>query len=343
MAAEHVVVVVVFDGMKLLDVAGPAEVFAEANRFGASYRLVVASVDGADDSDRRIGTRFAVTTRIDAVEFADTAIVSGGDQLVGRPIDPELVAAVQRLRSRCRRMASICTGSFISARGGSTGRPPGDHTLAVTPALGAGVSGCHGRPDAIFVRDDDVYTSAGVSAGIDLALPSSRMTTAPTWSAKSHGRLWCSSSVQAVSRSSPPPSRRSHPNDRPFERSPSRRGRTGRGPQRQSPCLTSRFEHATAHPAVPDRARHYARPLRGSDPNRRGSGGPRRRQLGGRCRTDCGLRQPRDVAQGVHRRARRLPEGVQGSVPVHRARLGLGGISIDCQELSCRGARSACV
>src|SRR6478609_639960 len=109
------VVVVVFDGMKLLDVAGPAEVFAESNRFGASYRLVVASVDGADVTTS-IGTRFAVTARIDAVEFADTAIVSGGDDLVGKPIDPELVAAVQRLRTRSRRMASICTGSFILAR-----------------------------------------------------------------------------------------------------------------------------------------------------------------------------------------------------------------------------------
>jgi transcriptional regulator GlxA family with amidase domain len=87
MPTEHVVIVVVFDGMELLDVAGPAEVFAEANRFGASYRLVVASVDVADVTTF-IGTRFAVTARIDAVEFADTAIVSGGDELVGRPIDP---------------------------------------------------------------------------------------------------------------------------------------------------------------------------------------------------------------------------------------------------------------
>ena len=169
MPAEHVVVVVVFDGMKLLDVAGPAEVFAEANRFGASYRLVVASVDGAD-VQTSIGTRFAVTTRIDAVEFADTAIVSGGDQLVGRPIDPELVAAVQRLRSRCRRMASICTGSFILARAGLlAGRRATTHWRH-TRLLARAYPDVTVEPDAIFVRDDDVYTSAGVSAGIDLAL-----------------------------------------------------------------------------------------------------------------------------------------------------------------------------
>ena len=51
MAADRVVVFVVFDGMKLLDAAGPAEVFTEANRFGASYRVVMASVDGRRRGD----------------------------------------------------------------------------------------------------------------------------------------------------------------------------------------------------------------------------------------------------------------------------------------------------
>jgi transcriptional regulator GlxA family with amidase domain len=169
MPTEHVVLLVVFDGMKLLDVAGPAEVFAEANRFGASYRLVVASVDGADVTTS-IGTRFAVTTRIDDVEFADTAIVSGGDELVGRPIDPELVSAVQRLRPRSRRMASICTGSFILARAGLlAGRRATTHWRH-TRLLARAYPDVTVEPDAIFVRDGDVYTSAGVSAGIDLAL-----------------------------------------------------------------------------------------------------------------------------------------------------------------------------
>jgi transcriptional regulator GlxA family with amidase domain len=169
MPTEHVVVVVVFDGMKLLDAAGPAEVFAEANRFGASYRLVVASVDGADVTTS-IGTRFAATTRIDAVEFADTAIVAGGDELVGKPIDPDLVAAVQRLRSRSRRMASICTGSFILARAGLlAGRRATTHWRH-TRLLARAYPDVTVEADAIFVRDGDLYTSAGVSAGIDLAL-----------------------------------------------------------------------------------------------------------------------------------------------------------------------------
>jgi transcriptional regulator GlxA family with amidase domain len=169
MAPERVVAIVVFDGMKLLDAAGPAEVFAEANRFGASYRLVVASENGADVTTS-VGTRFAVSTRIDGVEAVDTVLISGGDNLVGHPIDPALVAAVQRLRPRTRRMASICTGSFILARAGLLdGRRATTHWRH-TRLLSRAYPAVSVEPDAIFIRDGDVYTSAGVSAGIDLAL-----------------------------------------------------------------------------------------------------------------------------------------------------------------------------
>ena len=68
MAADRVVVFVVFDGMKLLDAAGPAEVFTEANRFGASYRVVMASVDG-QDVVTSVGTRIAVSTSIGSAQI----------------------------------------------------------------------------------------------------------------------------------------------------------------------------------------------------------------------------------------------------------------------------------
>src|SRR6201995_85433 len=169
MPADRVVVFVVFDGMKLLDVAGPAEVFAEANRFGACYRVIMASVDG-QDVVTSIGTRMAVSTSIGSVATADTVVVSGGDDLIGRAIDPQLVAAVADLRPRTRRMASICTGSFILAQTGLLdGRRATTHWRHAA-LLSRAYPRISVEPDAIFVRDGDIYTSAGVSAGIDLAL-----------------------------------------------------------------------------------------------------------------------------------------------------------------------------
>ena len=165
----RVVVIVVFDGVKLLDAAGPAEVFAEANRFGAQYQLKIASVDGRDVMTS-IGTGFAVTDRIASIESADTVLVAGGDGLVGRPIDPSLVEALKTVPARTRRLASICTGSFILAQAGLlSGRRATTHWRHAR-LLARAYPDVSVEPDAIFVRDGHVFTSAGVSSGIDLAL-----------------------------------------------------------------------------------------------------------------------------------------------------------------------------
>jgi transcriptional regulator GlxA family with amidase domain len=163
------VVLVVFDGVKLLDAVGPAEVFAEANRFGARYRLRFASVDGRD-VQTSIGSRFAVTEAISSVRAVDTVMVAGGDGLIGQPIDPELVSAVKAVARQTRRLASICTGAFILARAGVLdGRRATTHWRH-TRLLADAFPAIRVEPDAIFVRDGEVFTSAGVSAGIDLAL-----------------------------------------------------------------------------------------------------------------------------------------------------------------------------
>jgi transcriptional regulator GlxA family with amidase domain len=168
-ARSRVVVVVVFDGVKLLDAAGAAEVFAEANRFGADYQLKIASVDGRDVTTS-IGTSLAVTDRISSIDSADTVIVAGGDNLVGQAIDPALVEAVKSVPERARRLASICTGSFILAQAGLlTGRRATTHWRHAR-LLARAFPDIRVEPDAIFVRDGDVFTSAGVSSGIDLAL-----------------------------------------------------------------------------------------------------------------------------------------------------------------------------
>jgi transcriptional regulator GlxA family with amidase domain len=163
------VVIVVFDGVKLLDVAGPAEVFAEANRFGADYVLRFASVTGQDVMTS-VGTTFAVTEPISAITAADTVMVAGGDTLVGYPIDPALVDALRSVPERTRRLASICTGAFILAQAGLlTGRRATTHWRH-TRLLATAYPDIHVEPDAIYVQDGNVFTSAGVSSGMDLAL-----------------------------------------------------------------------------------------------------------------------------------------------------------------------------
>lgn len=169
MSAQRLVTIVVFDGVKMLDVAGPAEVFAEANRFGADYRVVIASVDGRDVATS-IGSPFPVATTIDMVDATDTVLVAGGDVLVGRPLDPALIDALARIPPRCRRIASICTGAFLLAQAGVLdGRRATTHWRH-TGLLGRAFPKITVEPDAIFVRDANIFTSAGVSAGIDLAL-----------------------------------------------------------------------------------------------------------------------------------------------------------------------------
>jgi transcriptional regulator GlxA family with amidase domain len=166
---SRVMVIVVFDDVTMLDVAGAGEVFAEANRFGADYRIKIASVDGQDVTTS-IGTRLGVTDAISSIESADTVLVGGSDNLPRRGIDPELVEAIKSVAGRTRRLASICTGSFVLAQAGLlNGRRATTHwhdarlfALAF-PEITV-------EPDAIFVRDGDIFTSAGVSSGIDLAL-----------------------------------------------------------------------------------------------------------------------------------------------------------------------------
>src|ERR1700730_18875923 len=121
-ARSRVMVIVVFDEVTMVDVAGAGEVFAEANRFGADYRLRIASVDGRDVTTS-IGTRLGVTDAISSIESADTVMVAGSDDLPRRAIDPELVEAIRSVAGRTRRLASICTGWIIMAQGGLlTGR-----------------------------------------------------------------------------------------------------------------------------------------------------------------------------------------------------------------------------
>jgi transcriptional regulator GlxA family with amidase domain len=160
---------VVFDGMKMLDVAGPAEVFAEANMFGAGYSLAYVSASGKPVLTS-VGTRLEVDCQVTDLTSVDTAVVSGGDVLVSEPIPVSLLEAIRDLQPRARRLVSICTGSFaLAAAGVLAGRRATTHWRHAS-LLSRAYPDIKVEPDALFVEDRGVFTSAGVSAGIDLAL-----------------------------------------------------------------------------------------------------------------------------------------------------------------------------
>lgn len=159
----------VFDGVKLLDVSGPAEVFTEANRYGAAYDVRYLSAGGAPVAT---SVRTVLPVDGDALQASggDTLVVAGGDRLVGRPIEPELRDSAERLAATAGRVASVCTGTFILAAAGLLDRRRATTHWQHAEALARAYPNIDVQPDAIYVADDRVYTSAGVSSGIDLAL-----------------------------------------------------------------------------------------------------------------------------------------------------------------------------
>ncbi|MFE0453831.1 GlxA family transcriptional regulator [Streptomyces sp. NPDC058914] len=167
--SEHSIGALVFDGMKMLDLSGPAEVFSEANRYGARYRLTIVSVGGGSVASS-IGVRVPVDADIAEAPAFDTLLVVGGDQVPQGAVDPDLVAAARKLASQAGRVASICTGAFILGAAGLLDGKRATTHWQHTELLARRCPTARVEPDALFVRDGSLYTSAGVTAGIDLAL-----------------------------------------------------------------------------------------------------------------------------------------------------------------------------
>lgn len=174
------VVVVVYPGIQSLDVSGPVEVFACADdeAGGGQYRIeVVAATNDAvrTTSGLTIGVDRAIGdirggARGDARGQIDTLLVAGGNGVAAAVRDPALVAGVRRLARRARRVTSVCSGAFVLAEAGLLdGRRATTHWSACD-LLAANYPKVTVEPDPIFVRDGNVATSAGVTAGMDLAL-----------------------------------------------------------------------------------------------------------------------------------------------------------------------------
>jgi transcriptional regulator GlxA family with amidase domain len=164
------IVIVAFPGVQTLDVTGPAEVLRAATRLRPpGYEIVVAA---PEVGPLRTSTVTMVPDQplSSCTEPIDTLIVAGGTGTREAEHDEALISWLRYAAGRTRRVTSVCTGAFLLARAGLLdGRSATTHWASCAhlaeryPAVAV-------EPDPIFVRDGNVATSAGVTAGMDLAL-----------------------------------------------------------------------------------------------------------------------------------------------------------------------------
>jgi transcriptional regulator GlxA family with amidase domain len=167
--------VLTFPSVQLLDVAGPLQVFASANDLAAeagkmppyALRVVTQGRQGVTAS-AGLGLAAGPLTPIGAT--LDTLLIAGGQGIEAAAADPALVDWVRARAKKARRTASVCTGAFLLAAAGVLdGRRAATH-WSLCDELARRFPRVRVEPDPIFVRDGPVWTSAGVTAGIDLAL-----------------------------------------------------------------------------------------------------------------------------------------------------------------------------
>jgi transcriptional regulator GlxA family with amidase domain len=175
----RVIVIIVFDGCQILDVTGPWEVFAQAatrppaNNQQPAYKLMLSSPNGGAISASS-GIRLTGTVPLSSLRGPiDTVLIAGGERVAIESFirNSSVIAWLRRRGARrFRRIGSVCTGAFVLAAAGLLdGRRATTHWES-SGRLARAYPAVTVEDDAIFIADPPIYTSAGVSAGIDLAL-----------------------------------------------------------------------------------------------------------------------------------------------------------------------------
>ncbi|MEU9098539.1 GlxA family transcriptional regulator [Streptomyces sp. NPDC048361] len=167
---QRSVLVVLFDAVQSLDVTGPAEVFATAGRVlgdPGAYRTRFASLDGGPVASHS-GLRLLADCALADAGAADVLLVPGGDG-AHRPA-PGLVAWLRTNGPGAERLVSVCSGSLLLAEAGLLDGHRATTHWASCADMARRYPAVRVEADPIFVRDGRIATSAGVTAGIDLAL-----------------------------------------------------------------------------------------------------------------------------------------------------------------------------
>ena len=159
----------VYPDFQLLDATGPIAAFEIAGRFSpGAYRLAFLSRDGglvASSSGLAVATSALADT-----PSLDTLLVAGGDGVKAPADCPVLLAYVRDTAKTARRVASICSGAYILAAAGLLDGKRATTHWSHTQDLQKRYPAIRVEPDRIFVRDGMIWSSAGITAGIDLAL-----------------------------------------------------------------------------------------------------------------------------------------------------------------------------
>ena len=164
------IVIATFDAARILDVTGPLEVF---DRLALPREGRVQHGGRHDDwwvREGQLRPQFASSPICEVSGPIDTLVVAGGIGMERATGDDELLRQVRRLAGQARRVTSVCSGAFVLAAAGLLeGRRATTHWDACR-RFNDEYEAITVDSDAIYVRDGNVWTSAGVTAGIDLAL-----------------------------------------------------------------------------------------------------------------------------------------------------------------------------
>ncbi|OBH78611.1 transcriptional regulator, partial [Mycobacterium scrofulaceum] len=168
------VVIAGFPGVQALDVVGPHEVFTGASLLtGGGYDVALASIDGQAISTPT-GLAFVAAPLpdpCDPSEQIDTVVLPGGGGVDAARSDAELIGWIKAVAGTARRVVTVCTGAFLAAEAGLLDGQRVTTHWAFAGRLAREFPAIDVDPDPIFVRSSDtVWTAAGVTAGIDLAL-----------------------------------------------------------------------------------------------------------------------------------------------------------------------------
>ncbi|QUR67688.1 GlxA family transcriptional regulator [Mycobacterium spongiae] len=165
------VVIAGFPGVQALDVVGPFEVFAVASRLtGGAYEVALASVDHQPVTT---GTGLALMTTPlpDPDQPVDTVLVPGGGGVNAARSNAQLIDWIRAVARNARRVVTVCTGAFLAAEAGLLDGHRVTTHWAFANRLAREFPTVEVDPDPIFIRSSQtVWTAAGVTAGIDLAL-----------------------------------------------------------------------------------------------------------------------------------------------------------------------------